>query len=165
MRAEAACAAWQAVCDYDPSLGVPFSAFAYQRVLTRTLTRYRQEWAYALRSEQEQNPEGSDNRALDCSASAVLDAWPRHALARLSKPDLWLIEQLFLKDRTEADIATQIGITQQAANKRKQIILLRLRACMTGASYHKEILSVRIDKSGFPLVEPGPVRPSKNKST
>jgi len=28
MRAEAACAAWQAVCDYDPSLGVPFGAFS-----------------------------------------------------------------------------------------------------------------------------------------
>ena len=62
MRAEAACAAWQAVCDYDPSLGVPFSAFAHQRVLTGTLTRCRQEWAYALRLAPEYDPESSDSR-------------------------------------------------------------------------------------------------------
>jgi hypothetical protein len=131
MRAQAACAAWQAVCDYDPSLGVPFNAFARQRVLTSTLTRYRQEWAYALRSAYEHDPEGSDSGLLDSSVSAVFDDWPGHALACLSKSEIWLIGQLFLKDRTEAEIATQIGITQQAVNKRKSMILLRLRGYMT----------------------------------
>jgi hypothetical protein len=127
MRAEAACAAWQAVCDYDPSLGVPFGAFAHQRVLTGTLTRCRQEWAYALRLAPEYDPESSDSRGLDSAVSAVFDAWPGHALARLSKSDLWLVEQLFLRDRTEADIATQIGITQQATSKRKRAIVMRLK--------------------------------------
>lgn len=122
MRAEAACAAWQAVCDYDPSLSVPFIAFARQRVLTSTLTRYRQEWAYALRSAQEH-----DSESFDSAASAVFRDWPVPALARLSKPDLWLIEQLFLRDRTEADIATQIGITQPAISKRKRAIVMQLR--------------------------------------
>jgi len=127
MRAEAACAAWQAVCDYDPSLGVPFSAFAHQRVLTGTLTRCRQEWSYALRFAPEYDPESSDSRQLDSSASAALDACPKHALARLSKSDRWLVEQLFLKDRTEVDIATQIGITQQAISKRKRAMVMQLR--------------------------------------
>jgi hypothetical protein len=58
---------------------------------------------------------------------------PSHTF-ELSKPDLWLIEQLFLRGRTEADIATQIGITQQAVNKRKWMILLRLRRYMTEPS-------------------------------
>ena len=127
MRAEAACAAWQAVCDYDPSLGVPFGAFARQRVLTSTLTRYRQEWAYALRSAQEHDPESSNSKLLDSTATEVLNDWPEHALARLSKPDLWLVEQLFLRDRREADIATQIGITQPAISKRKRAIVMQLR--------------------------------------
>ena len=127
MRAEAACAAWQAVGDYDPSLGVPFSAFVRQRVLADTLTRYRQEWAYALRLAQKHDPKDFDTRTLDSTASAVFDAWPGHAPARLSKSDLWLIEQLFLRDRKEADIATQIGITQQAVNKRKRAIVMRLK--------------------------------------
>ena len=125
MRAQAACAAWQAVCDYDPSLSVPFIAFARQRVLTSTLTRYRQEWAYALRSAQEHDPENSDSRLF--TTSEVFEDWPEHALARLSKPDLWLIEQLFLRDRTESNIATQTGITQQAVNKRKRVIVMQLR--------------------------------------
>jgi DNA-directed RNA polymerase specialized sigma24 family protein len=127
MRAEAACAAWQAVCDYDPSLGVPFSAFAHQRVLTGTLTRCRQEWAYALRLAPEYDPESSDSRQLDSAASAAFDACPGHTLACLSKSDRWLVGQLFLRDRTETDIAAQIGITQQAISKRKRAIVKQLR--------------------------------------
>jgi DNA-directed RNA polymerase specialized sigma subunit len=127
MRAEAACAACQAVCDYDPSLGVPFSAFAHQRVLTGTLTRCRQEWAYALRLAREHDPESSDRKLLDSTAAEVFNDWPASALARLSKSDRWLVGQLFLRDRTEADIATQIGITQQAISKRKRAIVMQLR--------------------------------------
>jgi hypothetical protein len=97
MRAEAACAAWQAVCDYDPSLGVPFHAFARSQVLIGTLTRYRREWAYAFRSAQEYDPESSDSKSLDSAASAVFRDWLGPALARLPKPDLWLVEQLFLR--------------------------------------------------------------------
>jgi hypothetical protein len=127
MRAEAACAAWQAACDYDQSLNVPFSVFARQRVLTSTLTRYRQEWAYAFRSAQEHDPENSDSKLLDFTATEVFNDWPVPALARLSKPDLWLVEQLFLRDRTEADVAAQIGITQPAISKRKRAIVTQLR--------------------------------------
>jgi DNA-directed RNA polymerase specialized sigma subunit len=127
MRAEAACAAWQAVCDYDPSLSVPFIAFARQRVLTSTLTRYRQEWAYALRSAQGHDPESSDRRLLNSTTSEVFDGCRVPALARLSKPDLWLVEQLLLRDRTEADVAAQIGITQPALSKRKRTIVMQLR--------------------------------------
>jgi DNA-directed RNA polymerase specialized sigma subunit len=127
MRAEAACAAWQAVCDYDQSLNVPFSVFARQRVLTSTLTRYRQEWAYAFRSAQEHDPNSSNSKLLDSTATEAFNDWPGSALAHLSKSDLWLAEQLFLKDRTEADIATQIGITQPAISKRKRAIVSQLR--------------------------------------
>src|SRR5215510_2488959 len=73
MRAEAACAAWQAACDYDPSLGVPFTAFARSQVLTGTLTRYRQEWAYAFRSAQEHDPESSDSKLLPSTTSEAFD--------------------------------------------------------------------------------------------
>jgi hypothetical protein len=138
MRAEASCAVWQAVCDYDPSFGVPFSAFAYQRVLTRTLTRHRQEWAYTLRLAHEADPEDSDSILLDSATSVVFDDWPRNALERLSKPDLWLTEQLFLRGRIEADIATEIGITQQAVSKRKWMILLRLRRYTSGTPLDTE---------------------------
>jgi DNA-directed RNA polymerase specialized sigma subunit len=127
MRAEAACAAWQAVCDYDPSHGVPFGAFARQRVLTGTLTRYRQEWTYALRSAQEHNPNSSNSKLSDSTATEVFNDGLGSALTHLSKSNLWLIEQLFLRDRTEADVATQIGVTQPAISKRKRAIVTQLR--------------------------------------
>jgi hypothetical protein len=127
MRAEAACAAWKAMCDYDQSLNVPLSIFARQRVLTSTLTRYRQEWAYALRSAQEYDPERSNSKLLDFTYTEVFNDWPELALARLSQSDLWLVEQLFLRDRTEAEVATQIGITQPAISKRKRAIVTQLR--------------------------------------
>ena len=47
IRAHSICTVCQAQSDYDPSRGVPLWAFVYQRVITRALTRYRQEWAYA----------------------------------------------------------------------------------------------------------------------
>ena len=127
MRAEAACAAWRAMCDYDQSLNVPLSIFARQRVLTSTLTRYRQEWAYALRSPQEYDPQRSNSKLLDFTDTEVFNDWPERALARLSQSDLWLVEQLFLRDRTEAEVATQIGITQPAISKRKRAIVTQLR--------------------------------------
>jgi len=80
-----------------------------------------------LRSAQEHDPESSNSKLLDSTATEVLNDWPEHALARLSKPDLWLVEQLFLRDRREADIATQIGITQPAISKRKRAIVMQLR--------------------------------------
>jgi len=71
---------------------------------------------------------------LDAAVPAVFADWPRPALARLTKSDLWLVEQLFWRGRTEATVATETGITQQAVNKRKSMILLRLRGYMTGTS-------------------------------
>jgi hypothetical protein len=66
---------------------------------------------------------------------------------RLSKLDVWLVGQLFFGDRTEAAIATQIGITQQAVSERKWMILIRLRRCMIGTSLStKKRLFTRIDK-------------------
>lgn len=161
MRAEAACAAWQAVSDYDPSLSVPFSAFARQRVLTSTLTRYRQEWAYAFRSAQEHDPESSNSKLLDSTATEVFNDWPVSALARLSKPDLWLIEQLFLRDRTEADIATQIGITQPAISKRKRAIVMQLRRIHRSSLTRSERLDNTARKVG--LLYPSSNRNQKNK--
>jgi DNA-directed RNA polymerase specialized sigma subunit len=37
------------------------------------------------------------------------------------------MEQLFLRDRREAEIAKEIGITQQAISKRKQLIIKRIK--------------------------------------
>jgi RNA polymerase sigma-70 factor (ECF subfamily) len=126
MRAVASSAAWQAECEYDPSRGVPFSAFARQKVLSSTLTRYRQEWSYTLRSIVESNIEGRDtidrHEDLDVIVLSI-----RVALEHLPHSERWLIRQLFWSERSEADVARHAGITQQAISKRKQRILSSLR--------------------------------------
>jgi DNA-directed RNA polymerase specialized sigma subunit len=133
MHAEAACAACHAAKDYDPSLGVPLEAYARQRVLSTTFTRYRREWAYASRIVKEFDPERSDSKVSEPSACTVFDEWPRCTLAQLSECDLWLVRQLFLTDRSEADVARQIGVSQQAINKRKKIIIQRMKSRISKA--------------------------------
>jgi DNA-directed RNA polymerase specialized sigma24 family protein len=51
----------------------------------------------------------------------------RAALGQLKKLDRQLIERLFWEGRSEAEIASESGISQQAANRRKQRILRELR--------------------------------------
>src|SRR5205809_4895153 len=60
VKAITAAARWKAELDYDFERGVPLSAFLYQRVLTCAWTRYRQEWAYALRFVQEDGTGGDE---------------------------------------------------------------------------------------------------------
>jgi DNA-directed RNA polymerase specialized sigma subunit len=126
MRAVASSAAWEAECQYDSSRGVPFSGFARQRVLSSALTRYRQEWSYALRSAVESDIEGRDkvdgHEHLDVIVLSI-----RVALDHLPLSEAWLIRQLFWNERSEMDLARHAGITQQAISKRKQVILSSLR--------------------------------------
>jgi RNA polymerase sigma-70 factor (ECF subfamily) len=127
MRAEAACAACLAAQDFDPSLGVPLDAYARQRVLSRTFTRYRQEWAFALRMAEELGAEAHESTLSDCIRPMVAGQKFRSVVDRLPESDRWLIRQLFMNDRSEADIAEEMGISQQAINKRKRAILARMR--------------------------------------
>lgn len=52
------------------------------------------------------------------------------ALAELELGDKALIDALFYDDRTERDLAAEIGISQQAVGKRKQKIVAKLRELM-----------------------------------
>lgn len=127
MRAQASAAIWQAICDYDPSRGVSFSAYARQRVLSSALTRYRQEWAYAFRLVLSQQ---RVSREWESQAAPRSSDWCeslREALLRLPRDDRWLIEQIFWEDHTESEIADKVGISQQAISKRKKTILRQLR--------------------------------------
>src|SRR5262249_44267274 len=126
VRAEVEAAAWQAVCNFDPARGVPLSAFVYQQVLARALTRYRREWAYAVRCVFQSGEEGYGARVGGLVDPPAVQEPMRRALARLSPPDKWLIEQLFWEGHTEAETSQRLGISQQAVSKRKRSILQKL---------------------------------------
>jgi len=94
MRAHGKSAAWQAFCDYDAARDVPLPAFIHVRVFASTLTRYRQEWSYALRCVW---PADEERASITEATSypGVLHELLSHALAHLSEPERRLIQQLF----------------------------------------------------------------------
>jgi DNA-directed RNA polymerase specialized sigma24 family protein len=148
IKAHGVAAACQALCDYEVERAVPLEAFVYQRVMARVLTRYRQEWGYALRvvsgNAQDDSPAGS--KAVLVSVTAFppfeVDTSPIHgalrdAVASLPAPSRLLIEQLFWHDRTEKDVAESLRIGRRAVNKRKHAILTCLQGALTDRSQNK----------------------------
>jgi DNA-directed RNA polymerase specialized sigma24 family protein len=132
ITAHAICAVCQAERDYVPSRGVPLGGFVYQRVLTRALTRYRQEWTYERRYAPDTG-NGESDETRDCDGTMVAPE-PMScchvdlqcALAALPPIDRAIIEQTFWHGRTETDLAKTMHISQQAVNKRKRLALVKL---------------------------------------
>lgn len=127
VRAQACCAVYVAASHYDTARGVPFAAFAHHRILTSVLTRYRQEWAFASHC--------GDPETGDAAAIQVVDA-PTTLMRRelldcigvsVRGPDRALLRALFWQGRSEATIARDRGISQQAISRRKGTLLRELR--------------------------------------
>jgi DNA-directed RNA polymerase specialized sigma24 family protein len=135
MEALVTAAACQAVSDFDPARQIPLGGFVHRRVMARALTRYRQEWTYALRFLSENDTDGLSRTTANGAAWATqaaiglaLDNQPlRHALQRLSEADRKLIHKLFWEKCTETELARERGTSQQAVNLRKRLILNHLR--------------------------------------
>jgi RNA polymerase sigma factor (sigma-70 family) len=131
-----AIAAWQAECDYDAASGIRFAAFIYQRIMSRALTRYRQEWIYALRfvsdaSDDDMSLRGQSVESAPTPAASSLDCVVAHKelrelVAALEQPDRELIGLLFWEDNTEAEIARKLRINQSTVNRRKAAVFKRL---------------------------------------
>ena len=49
------------------------------------------------------------------------------AIMELSREEKWLIQELYFEERTERDVAAELGLSQKAVNKRRQKILEKLR--------------------------------------
>jgi DNA-directed RNA polymerase specialized sigma subunit len=124
--------AWQASRDFDQSRGIPLAVFVCCRIKACVLTRYRQEWRYALRN----TP--ADSETIESLAGSVpaTQADPveflslDRALGRLSEGERWLLAQLFWNHRTETAVAAELGISQPAVNKRKRVALFHLRSIL-----------------------------------
>jgi DNA-directed RNA polymerase specialized sigma24 family protein len=132
LKVVALAAAWQAFLEYDAAQGVPLGGFIFVRVQSRTLTRYRQEWRYALRTspadDEFLNSIGKADGA-DSPAGPVFDSLDL-ALNQLAEGERWILEQLFWQHRTETNIAQELCISQPAVNKRKKLAFHHLRALL-----------------------------------
>ena len=137
LAAVATAAAWQAVCEFDPDRGVPLAGFAYCRMMTRCLARYRKEWSYALHfvASDSCEKETTTSQHLRLTASSAANGNGAHhsnddlrgAVVALPSEQQRLIEQLFWEERTETEVADVMGTNQSTINRRKQAILHGLR--------------------------------------
>jgi DNA-directed RNA polymerase specialized sigma24 family protein len=129
VKAQARAEAWQAELDFNPARGVPIARFTYSRVIAGILTRYRQEWRYALHNvpsldeSEEPDTAGTSNPFAASDSEDLL----KYALLQLPEADRSFIRELFWGDSTEIQIADRSGMTRQAINKRKRKILRFLR--------------------------------------
>src|SRR5437660_8058335 len=101
MEAQGAAAACQAANDFDPSRGIPFDLFVHRRVLASALTRYRQEWTYALRTTPADDTDAPESPPADRLDGADGHESLRDALACLSTSAYALLHELYWQEHTE----------------------------------------------------------------
>jgi RNA polymerase sigma factor (sigma-70 family) len=130
MKAEAIAAAWEAEHDFDPTRGVPLPAFVHQRVLARTLTRHRREWAYARRCALYSETDHCEDVAAGGLSSVDVSESLQRCLDRLPEHHRALIECLYREGKTEVEVARMLSRSQPTINLRKHRILERLRRGM-----------------------------------
>ncbi len=116
-RAEGFLAICEADREYDLATGIPRQAFLYQRIVARVWTRYRQEWGYGRRVRSPLPIEQCPTRD-ECPIADDRDEIPR-LMGQLTERDRWLIRRLFWDGKTEATVAADLGISQQAVNQHK----------------------------------------------
>jgi DNA-directed RNA polymerase specialized sigma24 family protein len=137
LAAVATAAAWQAVCEFDPELGVPLACFGYCRLISRCLSRYRKEWRYALHlvASDYCEKETTTFKQPGLAASSAANGNGAHhsnddlrgAVRALPAEQRRLIEQLFWEERTETELAHTLRTNQSTINPRKKVILNSLR--------------------------------------
>ena len=139
IHAEIVLAALQAHSNFDASRGIPWEFYLRKRVLQAALARYRREWAYSVRFAA--GP-GEPVHLRDRGGSSEA-AWKSLLLALrlLPKHDHVLIESLFWGSSTESQVARRLGITQQAVNKRKRLILRKLQQALDSMELDAEVNS------------------------
>jgi RNA polymerase sigma factor (sigma-70 family) len=131
--AEGLAAACDAVRVFDPSRGPSLGSFVYHQILAAALARYRQEWNYALRYQPSAADPALESRSDEDVATDLEERRLRRSMTRLPEADRRLIERLFWEGWTEVEVASCLGISRQAVNKRKRKILLTLRRSLKKA--------------------------------
>ncbi len=125
--AESVAAACHALRIFDPHRGPDLGTFVYHQILASALGRYRQEWTYAVRYGLSAGEPPDISVTEDRFAIEQDEQQLKQTLTDLPEADRSLIEHLFWDGRTETEVATGLGISQQAVSKRKHRILMELR--------------------------------------
>jgi RNA polymerase sigma factor (sigma-70 family) len=120
MESEGLLAAFTAKGGYEPGRGMNFLSYMHMKVIGHLIARYRREWSFANRlrdssSDPVRSPEGTPSSEVE------------EVLGRLGAHDSRILRGLFWEGAREADLAREMGISQQAISKRKKRLLAELR--------------------------------------
>jgi RNA polymerase sigma factor (sigma-70 family) len=125
--AESIAAACHAIRIFDPNRGPDLGSFVYHQILASALSRYRQEWTYAIRYGSPASEDGGVTPPEDRFAIEQEREELKRTMTSLSEADRSLIQHLFWGGFTETEVASGLGISRQAVNKRKHRILNEMR--------------------------------------
>jgi len=124
----AALAACESRPNFDPTRGVPETAFLFHRMIYAIKTRYRQEWSYAKHNTV------TDDLTYHASPTPTSSAESQEQKQKLKKflasfapSDENLIHQLFWDDASQHDLAPILGITRRGVTYRKTKLMAKLR--------------------------------------
>ncbi|MFA0746298.1 sigma-70 family RNA polymerase sigma factor [Fervidibacter sp.] len=146
LDAIAQAATFEACFYFDEQRGMTLETFVFWQVLTALRDFHRREWAYFAfhcghlsRVSNEGEAGEGDESAEVCEGvvtKGLEQEWRRYlifwALERLSERERQVINRLYWDGRTEAEIAHELGISQQAVSKIKQKAIQKLRELLKG---------------------------------
>ena len=127
-RGIAALAACESRPNFDPTRGVPETAFLFGRMVAAVTKRYRQEWSYA------RHTSPSDDLTYHASPTPTSPVEGHEQklklekfLASLEPSEEYLIHQLFWEEVSQDDLATSLGITYRGFTYRKTKLIDKLK--------------------------------------
>ena len=105
------------------------NAYLYRRRINRQFTAISMNCSV---SDSENAPlsETIPDTSTDTEAEAIRQLQiqsVQEALRRLSQEDRWLIEELYMKNKSTSDVAAQLGISKQAVSKRAIKLLKNIK--------------------------------------
>jgi RNA polymerase sigma factor (sigma-70 family) len=146
LDAIAKAAAFEACFYFDEQRGITLETFVFWQVLTALRDFHRREWAYfafhcghlTKASDEGEVGEGDESAEVceEVATEGLEQEWRRclifWALERLSERERQVINRLYWDGRTEAEIAHELGISQQAVSKIKRKAIQKLRELLEG---------------------------------
>jgi len=146
LDAIAQAAAFEACFYFDEQRGITLEIFVFWQVLTALRDFHRREWAYfafhcghlTKASDEGEVGEGNESAEVceEVATEGLEQEWRRYlifwALERLSERERQVLERLYWDGYTEAEVAKELGISQQAVSKIKRKAIQKLRELLEG---------------------------------
>ncbi|WP_165066810.1 sigma-70 family RNA polymerase sigma factor [Paludisphaera rhizosphaerae] len=131
-RAEAALILLAAERAFDSGRGVSWDSFLRSRLMAGLITRLRSEWRSARFLIDEKSQDVLDLQPLSEREFTEDELKILYAsIGRLSLSDRQVLQALYWDGLSESRAALILGVSQQAINKRKRTIIVRLQALLT----------------------------------